>query len=350
MFNLAKKLISIPSETGNEQAICNFLVTYLRENGMEVQEQEVTPGRRNIYAYFPDHKPRFLFNTHIDTVPPQYGPQEDDEYIYGRGACDTDGIIAPLLEAIFDLHENGIDDTGLLFVVGEEQGHDGALAAAKHFPEPEFLVVCEPTDNKLALGGKGILRLRLTSHGVSGHSGYPEKCDSAIHKLIDILLELKLDIDGVPKDPILGNTLLNIGTISGGVAHNVVAEEAQCELFYRLTENYDRTMERVEGILNKENARNYHPSCNKNFTWKWTDRGNPITLSTLPNFETCVVAFGTDIPFFNWKNAKTFLIGPGSCLVAHKAPAENTLDGEYISKNEMVEAVDLYKKLVKSLK
>ncbi len=349
MFRLAKELIAIPSETGNEKDICDYLVHYLKENGMKVEEQEVTPGRRNIYANYPGHTPKILFNTHIDTVPHQYGPSEDDEYIYGRGACDTDGIIAPLLEAIFDLHEEGIDDAALLFVVGEEQGHDGAIAASKHFPEPEVLVVCEPTDNKLALGGKGILRLKLEAHGVSGHSGYPEKHDSAIHKLLNLLQLLKLDITEIPEDETLGKASLNIGKIDGGTAHNVVADNANCEVFYRLVDSCDNVIERVEMILNRANSKKHHPDCEKNFTWEWTDRGDPITLSTLPNFETCVVAFGTDIPFLGWKNAKIFLLGPGSCLVAHRAPAEELSEGEFISKKEMIEAVRLYKKLVKSL-
>jgi len=350
IFKLTKDLVAIPSETGNEGAIGEFLVKYIKEMGMEVETQEVATGRKNIYAHFPGVTPKILFNTHIDTVPPQYGPDEDDENIYGRGSCDTHGILATQLEAISELHGEGLKDVGILLVVGEETGHEGAIAAAKHFPEPDILIVGEPTDNKLVSGGKGLLGIEIEAHGVMGHSSCPEKFDSAIEKLLALLEDLRRDVERIPPDDVLGRTTLNIGMIEGGVAHNVITDHASCTLLYRLTISSEDAVARIEKILHDANGVTRHPECSRNFTWKLIDTADPLTdVSTLPGFETGVIAFGTDIPFFNWKNSQKYLMGPGSVLLAHRPPGKKPADGEYIGKREMVEGVELYEKLVKDI-
>lgn len=350
MFELTKKLVSIPSQTGSESAICDYLSDHLKSLGMIVEEQEISPGRRNIYARWTDDAPAILFNTHLDTVPPQYGPFEDEDHIFGRGSCDTHGILASQLEAILELHDMGRDDVGALFVVGEEVGHDGAIGAADNFAEPKVVIVGEPTDNKLVRGGKGLLGIEIEAHGIAGHSSAPEKSDSAIEKLLDLLRMLRDDCASIPADSVLGKTTLNIGTIRGGEAHNIITDSATCGLLYRLTIPKDEAVKRVEEVLNKSNENKYHSDCTTNFTWEYTDVADPLTtVETLPDFETSIIAFGTDIPFFGWKDTRYFLLGPGSVLKAHRAPSEDLKMGEYIAKQEMIDAVELYKRLVSGL-
>src|SRR5207244_4481364 len=90
----------------------------------------------------------------------------------------------------------------------------------------------EPTGNKLALGSKGALRYEVVAKGKMAHSAYPELGDSAIHKLLDVLAEIRRI--PLPSDPLLGPGTLNVGTLSGGRAPNVVADEAKADIMVRL--------------------------------------------------------------------------------------------------------------------
>src|SRR6202040_2474457 len=116
----------------------------------------------------------------------------------------------------------GVRNFALLFVVGEERGSVGAKAAAKFGPGSQYLINGEPTENRLALGSKGALRYEITARGKLAHSAYPELGHSAIHTLLDVLQNIRAI--PLPQEPLLGASTLNIGTISGGRAPNVVAD------------------------------------------------------------------------------------------------------------------------------
>ncbi|HET9131211.1 MAG TPA: M20/M25/M40 family metallo-hydrolase, partial [Terriglobia bacterium] len=116
IFDLARQLMAIPSVSGKEMEVGDFLASRLAALGYRVEKQEVDPGRFNVIAYA--GKPRVLFCTHIDTVPLMLPVREDESFLYGRGACDTKGIIAAMLEAGDRLRKGGIQDFGYLLVVG----------------------------------------------------------------------------------------------------------------------------------------------------------------------------------------------------------------------------------------
>ena len=125
----------------------------------------------------------------MDTVPPFIESSEDEEFIYGRGSCDAKGIIAAQIFAAQRLRDEGVNDVGLLFTVDEELSSLGAQAANKHplARECRYLINGEPTDNRLATGTKGSVRVIITTEGRAAHSAYPEAGESAIEKLLDIL-------------------------------------------------------------------------------------------------------------------------------------------------------------------
>src|SRR6185295_8411384 len=111
--------------------------------------------------------PRAVLSTHMDTVPPYIESSEDDENIYGRGACDAKGIIAAQISAAERLRAEGVQQIGLLFTVDEEQGSAGAqVANSNRVAVSEYLINGEPTDNKLASATKGSLRLNLRTKGL----------------------------------------------------------------------------------------------------------------------------------------------------------------------------------------
>src|ERR1019366_6018349 len=141
-----------------------------------------------------------------------------------------------MITATERLLEAGVRDFGLLFVVGEERNSAGAYHAANHpelYPQgSRYIVTGEPTSNLLALGSKGALRFEVIARGRMAHSAYPELGDSAILRLLDALdIIRKIEL---PVDDILGPSTLNIGTIHGGRAPNVIPDEAKAEIFIRL--------------------------------------------------------------------------------------------------------------------
>ncbi len=135
--------------------------------------------------------PLVTLSTHMDTVPPFFASREDPEFIWGRGSTDAKGIIASMIAASEKLLAEGARNFGLLFVVGEERNSSGALAAARDPRGSRFLINGEPTDNKLVLAAKGILRYEIEATGRLAHSAYPELGESAIDKLLDALHEIR---------------------------------------------------------------------------------------------------------------------------------------------------------------
>jgi acetylornithine deacetylase len=321
-------LIDIPSLTGDEFQIGTSLGELLMRQGYHVELQDVSPERSNIIATT-QGKPRVLFSTHMDTVPPFIESSEDDEFIYGRGACDAKGIIAAQIAAAERLRADGFNDIGLLFTVDEEVTSAGAKVANDHPVAElcEYLINGEPTDNRLAIGTKGSLQATVNTHGRAAHSAYPEQGESAIEKLLDVLSDIR-QIDW-PSNDVFGETTCNIGIVSGGTRANVIPDAAQATIQIRLAGSALAIKEHLELAVAGRAAIDYKSVH------------DPIRLLTLDGFEQMVARFTTDIPYLsNWGRA--LLIGPGSILVAH------TVD-EKVSKAELLKAVDLYTNLAKGL-
>jgi acetylornithine deacetylase len=328
---LTRALIDIESITGNEERVglqlldyCSALAT--RFGGL-AERCEVEPHRANIFACWGD-RPTVTLSTHMDTVPPFVPSREDAEHIWGRGACDTKGIIAAMLKAAEALLESGVRNFGVLFVVGEERNSAGAYHAAAQPKGARYLINGEPTENKLALGSKGALRYEIAATGRMAHSAYPELGESAIDKLLDALARIRAI--PLPVDELLGRSTLNIGTIAGGRAPNVIADEAVAEIMIRLVGDSTATKEAIAAaVAGKAEARERIEIP-------------ALRLGSLAGIETTVVAYTTDIPAFGDAWGIPFLIGPGSIHVAH------TLD-ERIPKRQLDDAVGIYQKMVRQL-
>jgi acetylornithine deacetylase len=330
LFELTRALIDIESITNNEKQVGLFLFDHMRELGVRhsghAERMEVEPDRFNLFAYWGD--PVVTLSTHMDTVPPFIPSREDAEYIWGRGACDAKGILASMIAAAEKLLEEGRRNFGLLLLVGEERNSAGALTAARTPHGSRYLIGGEPTENRLALGSKGALRYEIVTHGRMAHSAYPELGESAIETLLDILQDIRRI--PLPEDVVLGRSTMNIGTISGGRAPNVIADCARAEIMIRLVgaaapvrEAFARAVEgraEVKEIL-------YTPA---------------VRLGSLNGFPTTVVSYTTDIPFLEDAWGKPFLLGPGSIHLAH------TPD-ERVPKGQLLEAVEIYSDMVRRL-
>jgi len=327
-IRFTRELIDIESITGNEAQVGEFLADRLGKLGYTVQKGPVERHRFNVLA-LPRavSSPAVVFSTHMDVVPPHIPSWEDDRRVYGRGACDAKGIIAAQTAAAQRLLNEHKIGAGLLFVVGEEKDSLGAKIANEHPIGSKFLVNGEPTENKVALASKGTLRVELIAQGKMAHSAYPELGDSAIDKLIEALHRLKKM--HLPYNEEIGPSTMNIGVIEGGRAPNVIADHARAHLLIRLvgpSEDIRRNI--VDGVRDLVKVE---------FPLEI-----PYTkLRTVSGLPTMVAAFTTDIPqLSNW--GEPVLLGPGSIHVAHT-------ENEFIDKEQLMKAVDIYTQMGKEL-
>ncbi|HUZ45432.1 MAG TPA: M20/M25/M40 family metallo-hydrolase [Terriglobia bacterium] len=326
LFDLTKKLVNLESVTGHEKSCAEFLFDYLQKHGFQVEFQPVTEDRANVFARL--GKPDVVLSTHMDTVPPFIPAGEDDEFLYGRGSCDAKGILAAQVVAALELKASGVEDFGLLYVVGEELLSDGALRANATPAGSKFIINGEPTENKLAIGTKGNLRVDIRASGKTAHSAYPELGESAIDKLLDILAEVRKV--PLPEDPVMGRSTINIGFIEGGHAPNVIPDSASAQILFRTVCPSTELRRKLEGILQGR--------CHYEFVRDTL----PIRMESMDGFETEVMAYSTDLPnLTRW--GRPLLLGPGTIHVAHT-------DHERVLKSELTSAVELYSRLVRELK
>ena len=331
VFELTRALVDIESITGNEEQVGNYLFDRLSELAARfdgrVERMEVEPRRCNVFAQFGE-RPDVTLSTHMDTVPPFFPSREDHEFIWGRAAADTKGIIASMIKAAEALLSAGERNLGLLFVVGEEKNSAGAYRASQSPRGSRFLINGEPTENKLALGSKGALRYELVAGGRMAHSAYPELGESAIEKLLDALDRIRR-IE-LPTDGTLGPSTMNIGTISGGRAPNIIPDQARAEIMIRLVGDSAATRQHMKA------------AAGDGLELVEVLEIPALHLGALEGIETTVVAYTTDIPAFGNTWGRPFLFGPGSIHVAH------TLE-ERVPKAQLVEAVELYQRRVRQL-
>ena len=317
-LRLTRELIDIESITGNEADVGDYLHSFLSKLGYRAEKMPVEGARHNVYATL-DGTPELVFSTHMDTVPPFIPSSEDSEKIYGRGSCDAKGIIAAQIAAAERLRSR-TSKIGLLFLVGEERDSQGAAEANRHAPGSRFMINGEPTENKIGRASKGTLRVRLTATGRMAHSAYPHLGESAIEKLVEALHRLlKMPL---PENPEIGPTTFNIGLIEGGRAPNVIPDFARAELLFRLVGPTAELRKQIQSTVQDLAA----PDFALEIPY--------MKLRTVDGIPEMIAAFTTDIPALtNW--GEPVLLGPGSIHVAHT-------DGEFISKRELNDAVELY--------
>jgi acetylornithine deacetylase len=330
-IQLTAHLMSIDSTSGQEGAVIDWLDTYLSDRGWRTQRIPVSPGRDDLFATAHE-APVVTLSTHLDTVPPFIPPTINGSRIHGRGACDAKGIAAAMICAAERLRASALP-VAMLFVVGEEVTHDGAHAANNAFAAGivpmtnRVLINGEPTESTLAVGTKGAIRVVVRTTGQAAHSAYPHLGRSATRALVHLLADL--DTLSLPTDEVLGETTVNVGSLSGGVADNVVAPWAEARLMIRLVTQPQEVVDIVERWAAGR------------ATLEWGPVVPPVRLGIVDGFATSVAAYATDIPALtNW--GRPFLFGPGSIHVAHRGD-------EYVDVSELQAAVDAYERIVRTV-
>ncbi|MCA9322439.1 MAG: M20/M25/M40 family metallo-hydrolase [Planctomycetes bacterium] len=321
---LAERLLSLcacDTTSGSEDAMIPTLSQILRADGAELETLVVEPGRTNVLATW--GRPRVVFTTHLDTVPPYIAPRRVGRRVFGRGTCDAKGQIVAQLEALRRLRSEGLDGMAWLGLIGEETDAKGAAALPiwkSQLADCRLVVGGEPTQGRCATGQRGYLHLRVSTHGRAAHSGTPERGQSAIWPLLHWLDRLRRDPVRVDED--LGPEVWNLGQIEGGEAANVIPDHASAHLLCRTLPNSDflgRVQDAAPGdakveILVNEPATRY---------------------PRLAGFDYAAMTFGSDLPAFaaTLPDADLVLLGPGSIDVAH------TPD-EFIDLDDLVAGAD----------
>jgi acetylornithine deacetylase len=325
VVSLTRRLVDVESTTGQEAVVCALVGEELEARGYTVTRQTVTERRVNLLATV--GTPEVVFSTHMDCVPPFTASRVEGDRIHGRGSCDAKGILVSQLAAAEALRAAGETRVGLLFLVGEERGSDGAMVAdALSTGATRYLVNGEPTEGKLALGHRGVCRVKLHATGRAAHSGYPHLGESAIEKLLDALALVRQM--SLPIDDVLGPTQVNIGGISGGLAPNVIAPSASADLLFRIVTPYEEVLQALEPVRSLVDVEYvYHvPS---------------LHMAALEGFETEVVGYTTDAPLLNAWGTR-LMYGPGSIHVAHT-------DHESVAIADLHRAVTDYQRIARTL-
>jgi acetylornithine deacetylase len=328
-IELARELIDIPSPTGDEKAIGEAIGARLTALGFATRSYPVDGSRFNLLATA-GGRPRVVLCSHIDTVPPWFASRDEGALLFGRGACDTKGVIAAMIAAGERLKGDGVIDFAFLFVVGEETDSAGAKQANRDLASlgSEFVVVGEPTESKFARASKGALTAFVRFDGVAAHSAYPELGDSAILKMTRAINEINHEEWGY--DAALGVATANVGVVRGGQKPNIIPAAAELEMIIRTVGHPDEVRAKLEAIVARHHGRITE------------HRGNPPMFMLVPEGEPShVVAFNTDVPHLG-NLGQPLLFGPGSILDAHGA-------SEKIRKSDVVTAVGTYERLVRSL-
>lgn len=354
---LFKEMLSVDSTSGRERALADFLVDRFQTDGNKVERFDVVSMAGDVpegsgipqNLLFSWGKPKVVFCTHLDTVPPFIAPEfDDDGKVRGRGTCDAKGQIFAMWEACKALADRGYDGFGLLLLAGEETGSYGAKAFREQHPGAEWVIVGEPTDNCMASAAKGTKSFEVTFTGKAFHSGYPQFGVSAVELFNDFVNALRSI--RFPLDETLGETTWNIGRLSSDNPQNILSDKLTCRVYFRTTfESDEMVCNIMKNIAGKDAklrfgrprvqdgsdvvAKDVAP-WQKAMSVQAFGGDSPSSFDVLEGFDAKPVAFGSDAPqLANFPHK--ILCGPGSILVAHR-------DDEHILLKDIETAVDNY--------
>jgi len=271
ILELLMEMVKAPSHPGvprQEEAAAQALAGYLRERGLPADLVEVREGRPNVIASVAGAKPgpHLLLCGHLDTVGPNAGSPVDffsaairDERMFGRGTVDMKGALAAMAGALVEIRDSGGLASGrvtLAAVVDEEMESLGAEALILSGFKADGAVIGEPTENRVAIGHKGLEWLEVVFKGRAAHGSMPEAGISAIAAAAHFVSLVESEL--VPaferrRDPVLGLPAINMGTIKGGQQPSMVAADCTVQLDRRwvTTETIEQVMGDLEEILAK---------------------------------------------------------------------------------------------------
>jgi acetylornithine deacetylase len=339
-ISLLKQIIAIPSLSGEEDLLARFLENWLRSKGLIVNRKH---NNLWVESIIDEKLPKILLNSHMDTVKVVAGwskdpfiPEEEDDKLYGLGCSDAGGSLVSLIFAFLKLSEMEDRKYNLVLLISAEEeksGPKGITTALEEIGEIDLAIVGEPTNMDMAICERGLVVIDCIARGSAGHVAH-KGGENAIYKAIkDIEKISKLSF---PKTSnLLGKVQLEVTQIEAGYQHNVIPDECRFVIDVRTNEHY--TNQEVVDILKQELASDVNPR---------SLRLHSSSLSPDHSFVKKAVAMG--VKTFGSKTmsdqalipAPSVKLGPGKSELSHIAD-------EYIVKDDIIKAIDLYYNLLK---
>lgn len=247
LLELTKKLIEIPSPSGNEGPLAHFLASELQRLGIEVCLQEVAPGRPNVIGKLKGSGggPSLLFNSHIDTMPlnegwtkPPHRPEIGGGWLYGAESNNMKASVAAMVEALRAIVESGALRKGdIIFsgVVGECDSLGlGTVRMLRDGIRADASINGEPTALNILTAHSGVTQLLLRTIGRSVHVYKREQGVDAVKKMAKIVLRLdESTLSYKPHPDFPGLPRLNIGLLKGGRTAATLAPNCEAEIDVR---------------------------------------------------------------------------------------------------------------------
>jgi acetylornithine deacetylase/succinyl-diaminopimelate desuccinylase family protein len=243
VVKLCSDMVKIPSTTGEEREIAEFISNKMKDLGFQVDLYEADKNRPNVVGVISSGKkgPRIILNGHMDTVPPgdfdkwsldPYSGEVRGRRLYGRGSCDMKGGISSLLNAVETILGEGIElrgDLVLCMVVDEERGgYKGTEHIMNKGIRGDHAIIAEPSKMNVLIANKGDLGMNLKVYGKTAHAANPQMGINAIHNLIKIvnrILEIPDKFNWSARThPLVGPPTIGISVIKGGIQRNMVPD------------------------------------------------------------------------------------------------------------------------------
>ena len=368
--DLLRDLVRIPSY-GSESKVVEYLAKRFDRQGIPYNTRNIgEPGRENIVATWGDGEPSLIFNSHMDIVSPgeseqwTHPPYEAEivgDRIYGRGSADAKGSLSAMIAVLESLVKagSGLNGKLILTAVGyEEESGIGTESEVKAGVLADAAVIGEPTELKVHVAHKGVLRLVILTHGKAAHSSEPWEGINAISKMGRIISALDRLAEEVSqrKDPLLGPATLAVTQIEGGIGRNIIPPGSRLVLDRRLLahETPESAQEEIQQALDR--LRDEDPELK--LTVELLSRAE--SAATSPDEQIVRTALESrtqvlgepshpegfvaccDMRFLrNQGRVPAIILGPGSLDQAHKID-------EYVSIDEYLKAVAIYRQLAEN--
>lgn len=348
-----------------EAGVAAYVREFFQEAGIEVWEQEVFPGRNNVIACLPgrDRGRRILLEAHMDTVSvegmtiPPFEPRTAAGRIHGRGACDTKAGLAAMMHAVLALHTDRVVPSGdvwLAAVVDEEFSYRGVVKLCEGLTA-DAAIVAEPTELKLVVASKGVLRWRIVVRGRAAHSSKPHLGANAIEHMARVVMAIESNHAGLAMKShrLLGSATCNVGVIRGGVQVNIVPERCEIEVDRRLLpgESVGRVLADYQAMLDRLSVA--HPGFEASMeppmlvdeALDTPEDAPPVRVGRLVlselGLDDCPagVPFGCDASKLSRQGVPSVVFGPGSIDRAHSAD-------EYVEIDQLHAALEFYRRFL----
>ncbi len=364
VLSILADLVAIPSINPAydggvpESAVAEYVEGFFSAAGIETFRQEVFPGRFNVIARLPGHKParRIILEAHMDTVSvtgmsiPPFTPDIRDGRLYGRGSCDTKAGLASMMHAIAAIHSERLTppcEVWLAATVDEEYSFRGVVRLCQDL-QAAAAIVAEPTEMRLVTASKGVLRWRVRTRGKAAHSAKPHLGINAISHMAAVIqaFDQQAKTLAALSHPLLGSPTLNIGLIRGGEQINFVPDLCEIAIDRRLIPGEDplavwEAYSQLAAHLGAESNPPYiaDGAMETPVSSDLVHAAQRVLVSLGRPVAPLGVPFGSDASKLVRQGIPSIVFGPGSIDRAHAAV-------EYVECDQVLETAAFYRQFL----